>query len=847
MANYATLKAAIQQVVKTNGDNEITGALLQQSLLSMINSLGVGYQFVGIATPTTNPGTPDQKVFYIAIIPGAYSNFSGIIIDSNEIAILTYSGQWDKIAIPVVNQRAIDVIYNELLFYDSDNLTPYFYDLTGNKAIKYDGIEARFRSIIIPCEKNDSFLIKTVGGANGRAWGIVDESLNILACADANANLLSGYTLNITQDNAAYLIVNDNINVSHAKELFAVEKNGAIIQKVNKNTKDVTNISDNINGLYDVFYDKMGEDTIFGYIDVTYEKFWNNIRIVADKAMIFNNDRLKSITIKSFGSANSQASIAYIYDENDILVQSFELGIVGTENTTFDLVDKNIILRPGYSVAVKGISYANFNSTNRFYDYDSNSYITTYCYGISITVERNTTSQRINLNTERINTIYNTFQRLLTPNIAFSGQELQISGNFPNWYGFTELDDLDYFSGILYAIDFGVNATQDSIVRARTAKKVRDSDGVLIGTTPIREFTFIVRGGTSKVVLVDRNIDFGPDYVLEVDFTALNSIRPYFKQSEITGYARILNGTVTSGSIWSIKTEVAIITAKEINDSKKTLKILSVGNSFSEDAFNYAPWILKNICPEIDLTFGTLYRGGSTLAQHYSSFLNNTNDYSFRKWQSNNNDWETIKSSANDLDALGNEKWDIILFQQESNSASDYSTYQPYLNDIIKLLFSKIDYPVKLGWLITPSNRSNYEQSVTDFNAIITAVQRVINETAIDFVIPCGTAIQNARTTTLQTIGDDGNLTKSSHLQEGLPCQIDSYAAVIALLNIAGFQNKSIYGDTIRATASWLNGRTIFGPNGSSVGVTDANCRIGQICAMVANKIPLQITNCSEL
>ena len=66
MANYASLKAAIQQVVKTNGNNEITGALLQQSLLAMINALGADYLFVGVAQPSTNPGTPDQNVFYIA-------------------------------------------------------------------------------------------------------------------------------------------------------------------------------------------------------------------------------------------------------------------------------------------------------------------------------------------------------------------------------------------------------------------------------------------------------------------------------------------------------------------------------------------------------------------------------------------------------------------------------------------------------------------------------------------------------------------------------------------------------------------------------------------------------------
>ena len=97
MANYETLKAAIQQVIKTNGNNEITGALLQQSLLAMINSLGGYYQFAGIATPTTNPGTPDQKVFYIASSAGTYSNFNSVVIANNEFAVLKYDTTWTKV------------------------------------------------------------------------------------------------------------------------------------------------------------------------------------------------------------------------------------------------------------------------------------------------------------------------------------------------------------------------------------------------------------------------------------------------------------------------------------------------------------------------------------------------------------------------------------------------------------------------------------------------------------------------------------------------------------------------------------------------------------------------------
>ena len=96
MANYATLKAAIAAAIRENGNNEITGNLLQQQLLAMVNSLGAGYQFMGVATPSTNPGTPDQNVFYIASEAGTYSNFSGIVVAENEVAILKWNGVWAK-------------------------------------------------------------------------------------------------------------------------------------------------------------------------------------------------------------------------------------------------------------------------------------------------------------------------------------------------------------------------------------------------------------------------------------------------------------------------------------------------------------------------------------------------------------------------------------------------------------------------------------------------------------------------------------------------------------------------------------------------------------------------------
>lgn len=95
MANFANLKAAINAVIKQNGQGEITGEVMNQVLTAMVNSLGSNYQFAGVATPSTNPGTPDQNVFYIATQAGTYTNFSAIVLQAG-ISILLWDGSWSS-------------------------------------------------------------------------------------------------------------------------------------------------------------------------------------------------------------------------------------------------------------------------------------------------------------------------------------------------------------------------------------------------------------------------------------------------------------------------------------------------------------------------------------------------------------------------------------------------------------------------------------------------------------------------------------------------------------------------------------------------------------------------------
>lgn len=93
MSNYNSLKSGITSVITSNGSNDITGSVLQQTLLSMVNAMGAGYQYMGIATVSTNPGTPDQRVFYIAP-PGTYPNFDGIVVPEATTGFLKWDSSW---------------------------------------------------------------------------------------------------------------------------------------------------------------------------------------------------------------------------------------------------------------------------------------------------------------------------------------------------------------------------------------------------------------------------------------------------------------------------------------------------------------------------------------------------------------------------------------------------------------------------------------------------------------------------------------------------------------------------------------------------------------------------------
>ena len=89
---YDQIKESIKAVIKENGNYEITGNVLQAVLLSMVDTLGPEYQFLGIATKSTVPVVVEGNSFYITTEVGTYTNFKNsgnTAITVNRLGILT--------------------------------------------------------------------------------------------------------------------------------------------------------------------------------------------------------------------------------------------------------------------------------------------------------------------------------------------------------------------------------------------------------------------------------------------------------------------------------------------------------------------------------------------------------------------------------------------------------------------------------------------------------------------------------------------------------------------------------------------------------------------------------------
>ncbi len=195
---------------------------------------------------------------------------------------------------------------------------------------------------------------------------------------------------------------------------------------------------------------------------------------------------------------------------------------------------------------------------------------------------------------------------------------------------------------------------------------------------------------------------------------------------------------------------------------KKSLKVLAIGNSFSEDATKHL-WDICDAAGIEDVVIANLYIGGCSLDTHWENMKGDKAAYQYQF-----NDYGVISKSTRSIRyALEHQDWDIITIQQVSQDSGRPETFKNLQNIIDYINTHKKNPDAKIYWHMTwayqngstHSGFANYgKDQMTMYNAIVSATQGILDDyEEIEGVIPSGTAVQNLRTSFIgDTVTRDG-------------------------------------------------------------------------------------------
>ena len=171
------------------------------------------------------------------------------------------------------------------------------------------------------------------------------------------------------------------------------------------------------------------------------------------------------------------------------------------------------------------------------------------------------------------------------------------------------------------------------------------------------------------------------------------------------------------------------------------MNILSIGNSFSQDAHRYLHRIAKT--DGCALNTYNLYIGGCPLSLHYRNMISEERAYMLEM----NGESTGFKVSLED--ALLNRDWDVVTVQQVSSKSTCYETYQPYLNKIaeyIKKCVPNSKLAIHQTWAYEQdSQRLNdigYTNHTEMFADIEKSYQKAAEDINTDIIIPSGEVFQ---------------------------------------------------------------------------------------------------------
>ena len=280
----------------------------------------------------------------------------------------------------------------------------------------------------------------------------------------------------------------------------------------------------------------------------------------------------------------------------------------------------------------------------------------------------------------------------------------------------------------------------------------------------------------------------------------------------------------------------------------QSINILWFGHSYGQDCTEYLPELAVRDGVQ-NLMVGRFVKANCSLEEHYNFYLEDATEYYSECSYGKTKFVETEKSVK---EVVQGTKWDYVVFQNSLENEGRYETAQPYLDDLISYVlttqkknFNNVPEIVwNMFWPISrlmedgSNSLCTYRLSFYDnssdkmWEAYIEATKQLVADTGIKTVIPSGTAVVNARSTSVNS-PDAYDLTRDGyHMSNG----VGRYLAACTVYHklVAPIVGKTVLGNPWRVTKKQLPV------------MDDKTAKILQKCAVAAVENPYQTTAISE-
>ncbi len=184
------------------------------------------------------------------------------------------------------------------------------------------------------------------------------------------------------------------------------------------------------------------------------------------------------------------------------------------------------------------------------------------------------------------------------------------------------------------------------------------------------------------------------------------------------------------------------------------MKILSIGNSFSQDAQRYLHALAKR--NGVNMKTVNLYIGGCSLHRHYINMLDDKAEYDFEF----NGEATGLKASIRQ--ALTSDLWDVITLQQVSHLSGKPETYSPYIEELAAYVRKYCPHTqlwIHRTWAYEEGSdrlkNAGYASSEEMHSAVCAAYALAAEKISADGIIPSGTAMLAATRLGIEKIHRD--------------------------------------------------------------------------------------------